>query len=73
MSIFVVMDVNVDLNQVPSYLNLHSKGNNSIIVRKKSSSKQVLIEKYGEDAYNVIIPSPKRLILYQLCVFILVS
>lgn len=72
------MSVNIDLNQSPPYLNLRSSVNIRIIVKKKLNCRQVLVEKYGEDAYNAIIGSPEPLILYryasdEVCVFVLVS
>lgn len=72
------MSVNIDLNQSPPYLNLRSTVNIKIVVKKKENCRQVLVERYGEEAYNAIVASVEPLMLYHyasdhVCVFILVS
>ena len=71
------MDLNIDLNQSQPFLNLRSAVSIKIIVKKKLSSRQVLVEKFGEEGYNAVIASPEPLMLYRcstedVCVFVLV-
>ena len=71
------MNVNIDLNQSPPFLNLRSTVNIKLIVKKKLDTRQVLIEKFGEEGYNAIIASVEPLMLYRctsedVCIFILV-
>lgn len=72
------MDANVDLNRIPPYLNLRSTLNIRVVVKTKLNCRQILIDKYGEDAYSAIIASPEPLILYrysndQVSIFVIVS
>lgn len=69
----------MDLNENPNRaFNVRSELTVKIIVRRKIANREVLIQKYGEEAYNTIVASPDALILYgdnprgTLCIYVLV-
>jgi len=57
--------VNIDLNESPPFLNLRSTLSVKIIVKQKLTSRQMLIDKFGENGFNEIIASPDPLMLYR--------
>lgn len=71
------MNINIDLNESPPFLNLRSTLNIKVIVKQKLTSREVLVRKYGEDGFNTIIASPSPLIVYrcsmeEVCIFIMI-
>ena len=57
--------MNIDLNESPPFLNLRSTLSVKIIMKQKLTSRQMLIDKFGENGFNEIIASPELLMLYR--------
>lgn len=71
------MNINIDLNESPPYLNLRSTLSVKIIVKQKIASREILVRKFGEEGYNTILASPDPLMLYrctmeEVCIFIMI-
>jgi formylmethanofuran dehydrogenase subunit A len=71
------MNVNIDLNDSPSFLNLRSTFCIKIIVKQKLTSREVLVRKFGEVGYTTIMASSEPLMLYrctneEMCIFIFI-
>jgi hypothetical protein len=59
------MNPNIDLNVDPPILNLRSLLCVKIIVQKKLASREMLVQKFGEEGYNTIMASSEPLMLFR--------